>query len=49
MVRKRVDQSGRLETQLDLRPAAARGLRANYFAGESAPREPFAMMHRVHG
>jgi hypothetical protein len=49
MVRKRVDQSGRLETQLDLRPAAAGGLRANYFADESAPREPFAMMHRVHG
>ncbi len=49
MVRKKVDSPGRLESQLDFRPAAARGLRANYFAGESAPREPFAMMHRVHG
>src|SRR5215813_1482552 len=49
MVRKKVDSPGRLESQLDLRPAAAHGLRANYFAGESAPREPFAMMHRVHG
>jgi hypothetical protein len=49
MVRKKVDSAGRLESQLDLRPAAARGLRANYFAGASAPREPFAMMHRVHG
>ena len=27
----------------------ARGLRANYFAGENGLREPFAMMHRVHG
>jgi hypothetical protein len=48
MVRKKVDSPGRLESQLELRPAAAR-LRANYFAGASAPREPFAMMHRVHG
>jgi Subtilase family len=49
MVRKKVDSLARLQQQRDFRPAAARGLRANYFAGESAAREPFAMMHRVHG
>ena len=49
MVRKKVQSPGRLASQLDFRANAARGLRANYFAGENGFREPFAMMHRVHG
>jgi hypothetical protein len=49
MVRKKVQSPGRLASQLDFRANAARGLRANYFAGENGLREPFAMMHRVHG
>ena len=49
MVRKKIQSPGRLASQLDFRANAARGLRANYFAGENGLREPFAMMHRVHG
>ena len=49
MMRKKVQSPGRLASQLDFRANAARGLRANYFSGENGLREPFAMMHRVHG
>ena len=48
MVRKKVDSPWRLGNQLGF-AAAASGLGANYFTDETAGREPFAMMHHVHG
>lgn len=48
MVRKKVDSPWRLQNQLGL-AAASTDLGANYFADETAGREPFAMIHHVHG
>ena len=48
MVRKKVDSPWRLQNQLGF-AAAASDLGANYFTTEAATREPFAMIHHVHG
>jgi hypothetical protein len=48
MVRKKVDSPWRLQNQLGL--AADRAdLGANYFTDDAVEREPFAMIHHVHG
>jgi hypothetical protein len=49
MVRKKVDSPWRLQNQMGF-AAASGGLGANYFTDDAAAtREPFAMIHRVHG
>jgi hypothetical protein len=48
MVRKKVDSPWRLDNQLGF-AAAGGNLGANYFTDEKAGREPFAMIHHVHG
>src|SRR5579859_3310989 len=48
MVRKKVDNPWRLQNQLGL-AAAGGDLGANYFTDDTAGREPFAMIHHVHG
>ena len=49
MMRKRITGSDRFASQLKFGIEASDGLHANYFADESGVREPFALMHRVHG
>ena len=49
MVRKKVKSVERLASQLKFGADATDGLHANYFAEVRGPREPFALMHHVHG
>jgi hypothetical protein len=49
LMRKKVDSVGRMASQLTYAADARDGLHANYFASESHLREPFALMHQVHG
>ena len=49
MVRKKVKSPERLVSQLAFGVDAADKLHANYFVETRGPREPFALMHRVHG
>ncbi len=48
MVRKKVDSPWRFGNQFGF-AAAASDLGANYFTDQTASREPFAMIHHVHG
>jgi hypothetical protein len=48
MIRKKVDSPWRLGNQLGF-AADAGDLGANYFADDAVIREPFAMIHNVHG
>ena len=48
MVRKKVDSPWRIQKQMGF-AAAATDLGANYFTDEAGAREPFAMIHHVHG
>ncbi|HWZ37853.1 MAG TPA: S8 family serine peptidase [Bradyrhizobium sp.] len=48
MVRKKVDSPWRFDKQFGF-AAAANDLGANYFTDQTATREPFAMIHHVHG
>jgi hypothetical protein len=49
LVRKKVKSAERLSSQLTFSDNAKDGLHANYFADDAGPREPFALMHHVHG
>jgi hypothetical protein len=49
MLRKKVKSPERLASQLEFGVDSADGLHANYFVETRGPREPFALMHRVHG
>jgi hypothetical protein len=49
MMRKKVASPDRLASQRQFGMEASDGLHANYFADASGVREPFALMHRVHG
>jgi hypothetical protein len=49
MVRKKVENSDRLASQMQFALEADDGLHSNYFDDQGAVREPFALMHRVHG
>jgi len=49
MVRKKVNSGDRLADQMQFALDASDGLHVNYFDDPSAVREPFALMHHVHG
>jgi hypothetical protein len=49
LVRKKVKSGERLSSQLAFCADAKDGLYANYFADDHDTREPFALMHHVHG
>jgi hypothetical protein len=49
MVRKKVDSPNRLTEQVQFGIDASDGLHGNYFADPAGVREPFALMHHVHG
>jgi hypothetical protein len=49
MVRKKVDSPNRLTEQVQFGIDASDGLHGNYFADPAGVREPFALMHYVHG
>jgi hypothetical protein len=49
MVRKKIDSPSRLADQMTFGIQTSDGLRGNYFADPTAVREPFALMHHVHG
>jgi hypothetical protein len=49
MVRKKVDSANRLAEQVQFGIDNSDGLRGNYFADPAGVREPFALMHHVHG
>jgi hypothetical protein len=49
MLRKKVGNADRFAAQLKFGVDASYGLHANYFDDNSGAREPFALMHRVHG
>jgi Subtilase family len=49
MVRKKVDSRYRIDQQLKFAVATSDGLHGNYFDDSTAVREPFALMHHVHG
>jgi hypothetical protein len=49
MLRKKVGNADRFARQLAFGADASDGLHANYFAGDPRVREPFALMHHVHG
>jgi hypothetical protein len=49
MVRKKVKSAERYASQLKFGADAGDGLHGNYFADTGGPREPFALMHHVHG
>jgi Subtilase family len=49
MVRKKVMSTERFASQLGFGLDATDRLHANYFVETDGPREPFALMHRVHG
>jgi len=49
MVRKKVENSDRLANQMQFALDADDGLHSNYFEDQGAVREPFALMHHVHG
>ena len=49
LVRKKVNNAERMAEQLRFGADAKDELRANYFADDSDTREPFALMHHVHG
>jgi hypothetical protein len=49
MVRKKVVSPYRFADQMKFGMASSDGLHGNYFADGAAAREPFALMHHVHG
>ena len=49
MVRKKVDSANRLAEQVQFGIDTSDGLHGNYFADPAGVREPFALMHHVHG
>jgi hypothetical protein len=49
MVRKKVDSANRLAEQVQFGIDNSDGLHGNYFADPAGVREPFALMHHVHG
>ena len=49
MVRKKVDSANRLAEQVQFGIDNNDGLHGNYFADPAGVREPFALMHHVHG
>jgi hypothetical protein len=49
MVRKKVESGDRLVDQMQFAFEAGDSLHGNYFDDEAGVREPFAMMHHVHG
>jgi hypothetical protein len=49
MVRKKVDSAWRFANQMKFGIDASDALHGNYFADPTAVREPFALMHHVHG
>ena len=49
MVRKKVDSIWRFNNQMQFAEDAKFGLHGNYFVDPANAREPFAMVHRVHG
>jgi hypothetical protein len=49
MVRKKVDSLWRFNNQMKFAEDSSFGLQGNYFADPSGAREPFAMVHHVHG
>ena len=49
MVRKKVDSAWRFANQMKFAADTSYGLHGNYFADPSYAREPFALMHHVHG
>ena len=49
MVRKKVMNADRFARQLNFGIDASDGLNSNYFADDLSVREPFALMHHVHG
>jgi len=49
MLRKKVDSPWRLKEQMGFAMETGDGLHGNYFADPTSVREPFAMIHHVHG
>jgi hypothetical protein len=49
MVRKKVDSPWRINNQMGFAMETGEGLHGNYFADPTNVREPFAMVHHVHG
>jgi hypothetical protein len=49
MVRKKVESGDRLVDQMQFALEAGDSLHGNYFDDVAGVREPFAMMHHVHG
>jgi hypothetical protein len=49
MVRKKVDSAWRFANEMKFAAAASDGLHGNYFAAYANVREPFALIHHVHG
>jgi hypothetical protein len=49
MVRKKVDSPWRIQNQMGFAMATGDGLHGNYFDDQGNVREPFAMIHHVHG
>jgi hypothetical protein len=49
MVRKKIDSPNRLAEQIQFGIDGSDGLHGNYFADPAGVREPFALMHHVHG
>lgn len=49
MIRKKVVSPDRLAQQVQFGVDGSEGLHGNYFDSEGATREPFALMHHVHG
>jgi hypothetical protein len=49
MVRKKVDSAWRLADQMKFAADTSDGLHGNYFEDPTRAREPFALMHHVHG
>jgi hypothetical protein len=49
MVRKKVASPARFSSQLNFGADAGGSLHSNYFDGDADGREPFALMHHVHG
>ena len=49
LVRKKVANPDRLASQMSFAADTSDSLYANYFVDEIGLREPFALMHRVHG
>ena len=49
MIRKKVVSPDRFAQQVQFGVDSSEGLHGNYFDSEGATREPFALMHHVHG